>query len=435
MAISSSATGLRPGVCTSTTRPTAPYNGQLIYETDTRKVYIYNGTSWVEQPTAGMVDAKGDLLVGSAADTVARLAVGSDGHALVADSAATNGLSYSPLNGWRNAIINGDFSVNQRGLNSSGQVGGVALTTAQYGQDRWMVEFGGGTVTYSAQAFTVGNPITGQEPANFAQVAVSGQSAAGDNAILEQRIEDVRTFAGQQVTISFWAKATSGTPKVAIDFAQYFGTGGSPSALVTNYVGQVTLSTSWTRHQATFTVPSISGKTLGTNNNHCGIFYLWCSAGSTYNSRTGSLGIQNSTFQFWGVQVEAGSVATPFERRPQQVELALCQRYYYRINGMANTYTLVANGGVCSAGAVSRLGIFLPVSMRTTTITANDMSYNALLIWDGTNLPSVSAIGGMWNTLQTASIDMSVSSAILTAGRPGQALLNGAGFFAINLEL
>jgi hypothetical protein len=46
MAISSNTTGLRPGVCTSTTRPTAPYEGQTIYETDTDKVLVWNGSAW-----------------------------------------------------------------------------------------------------------------------------------------------------------------------------------------------------------------------------------------------------------------------------------------------------------------------------------------------------------------------------------------------------
>lgn len=114
MGISNNASGLRPGVCTSTTRPTTPYNGQLIYETDTKKVYIYNGTSWVEQPTAGMVDAKGDLLVGTAADTAARLAVGSNDQVLVADSAATAGVKWAALSGiggawtsWTPTVVQG----------------------------------------------------------------------------------------------------------------------------------------------------------------------------------------------------------------------------------------------------------------------------------------------------------------------------------------
>lgn len=88
----------KPGVCTSSTRPASPYNGQLIYETDTRKVYIHNGTSWVEQPTAGMVDAKGDLLVGTAADTAARLAVGTNDKILIAASGETTGLKWAAIN-------------------------------------------------------------------------------------------------------------------------------------------------------------------------------------------------------------------------------------------------------------------------------------------------------------------------------------------------
>lgn len=47
MAISNNSTGLRTGVCTSTTRPTAPYEGQHIYETDTDIEYVWNGSAWV----------------------------------------------------------------------------------------------------------------------------------------------------------------------------------------------------------------------------------------------------------------------------------------------------------------------------------------------------------------------------------------------------
>lgn len=248
------------------------------------------------------------------------------------------------LFGNENRIINGDFSVNQRVFSSS-------TTNGTYGFDRWLQVNGGGTVTYSAQTFTVGNPITGQEPRNFARMVTSGQSAAGDLAILCQKIESVRTLAGQTATISFWARASSGTPKVAVELFQQFGTGGSPSGSVGNYAGQVTLSTSWARYQVSVTVASISGKTIGTNNNDALELNLWTSAGSTYNSRTGSLGIQNNTIEFWGVKVESGAVATPFVPRPQGIELALCQRFYQK------TYLIGTAPGASITNAIGSVGL------------------------------------------------------------------------------
>ena len=59
MAISNVSNGFRPGVCTSTTRPTAPFEGQMIYETDTDMLAIYNGSAWryvaATTPTNGTV--------------------------------------------------------------------------------------------------------------------------------------------------------------------------------------------------------------------------------------------------------------------------------------------------------------------------------------------------------------------------------------------
>jgi len=150
----------------------------------------------------------------------------------------------------KNAIINGDFAINQRGFTST--------TTDAYGLDRWKQVQADGTSTYSAQKFTAGAaPVAGYEGRNFARVAISGQTLAGAATILIQPIESVRTFAGQTVTISFWAKANSGTPAIAIELQQSFGTGGSPSSTVNTYAGKATISTSWARYSITGTVPSV----------------------------------------------------------------------------------------------------------------------------------------------------------------------------------
>jgi hypothetical protein len=232
-----------------------------------------------------------------------------------------------------NAIINGAFEINQRGFTSS--------TAFAYTFDRWLNTVNGGTVTASAQTFTPGSaPISGYEARNFLRTITTGQTAAGAYALANQRIEDVRTFAGETVTLSFFAKAGSGTPKMAVSLEQNFGTGGSPSAAVSTHGGQVTLSTSWARYSVTISVPSIAGKTLGTNNNSILTAALWFSAGTDFNSETGSLGIQSNTFDIWGVQLEAGSTATPFRRNANslQGELAACQRYYYRLGTEHNSF-------------------------------------------------------------------------------------------------
>jgi hypothetical protein len=82
--------GLQPAVCTSTTRPAAPYEGQLIYETDTDKVSIYNGSAWAE---VSSVTVKGDIQTFSTVPT--KLGVGTNNYVLMADSSASTGLKWS----------------------------------------------------------------------------------------------------------------------------------------------------------------------------------------------------------------------------------------------------------------------------------------------------------------------------------------------------
>jgi hypothetical protein len=241
-----------------------------------------------------------------------------------------SGGAVSPFIAGKNKIINGDFKINQRAFTST-------TTDGTFGFDRWFAPMSGGC-TYSTQAFTPGTaPVAGYNGVNFARLLTTGQSGTSVYSILTQKIEDIRTIADQEVTVSFWAKAASGTPAIALEFFNYFGSGGSPSASTQTYAGQVTLSTSWARYTATVTLPSLSGKTLGTDNNSSLNLQFWVSAGTDFNSRTGSLGIQSNTFDIWGVQLEAGSTATAFQTATGTIqgELAACQRYYQALGGQS----------------------------------------------------------------------------------------------------
>jgi hypothetical protein len=316
-----------------------------------------------------VVDAKGDLIAGTAADTVNRLAVGSNGETLVADSSTSTGLSYQA--NWaagKNKIINGDFYINQRGFTSN-------TTTQTYNFDRWYQAFAGGSQTVTPQTFTSGNaPVSGYEGKNFVQIVTASQSGTSDYSNYAQRIENVRNFAGQTTTVSFWAKAASGTPKLGVSGLQQFGTGGSPSADVIIAGTTVTLSTSWTRYTVPLSVPSISGKTLGTTDNTSILrLDLWTSVGTTLSGAGyPAVGVQNTTIQIWGVQWEAGSVATAFQTATGTIqgELSACQRYYFRTTSPTGSATI--GQGACYTTSTMLTTVIHPVPLR---VAATSVEY------------------------------------------------------------
>jgi hypothetical protein len=254
--------------------------------------------------------------------------------------------------GFRNAIINGNFDIWQRG---------TSFSLFEFGADRWSNTITGSSCTMSRQAFTVGQTDVPNEPTYFCRMTVASSAGAANNVSLIQRIEDVRTFAGQDVAISFYAKADAAKP-IAVELFQTFGSGGSPSSGVTAIgVTKTTLSTSWQKVTVSTTVPSITGKTLGTDGNSALVLRIWLDAGSNFNSRTDTLGQQSGTFDIAQVQVEAGSVVTPFERRPIGAELALCQRYYEIITG--NNRFLAT-----SAGQIGNVPLFWVYKRATPTL-------------------------------------------------------------------
>jgi hypothetical protein len=220
---------------------------------------------------------------------------------------------------FRNKIINGNFDIWQRG---------TSFTASEYGADRWINVRVNSTSTMSRQAFTLGQTAVPNEPTHFCRMVVGSITGSANAVNLTQRIEDVRTFAGKTVTASFWCKADT-TRQIAFDLAQHFGSGGSFSSQVVGIgTTKVTVTSSWQKITITANMPSLLGKTIGTNNDNFVAFRIWFDAGSSFNAETNSLGHQSGTFDIAQVQLEEGSFATPFEQRPIGTELALCQRYY-----------------------------------------------------------------------------------------------------------
>lgn len=296
---------------------------------------------------------------------------------------AINLLDGAQYSAGKNKIINGDFRINQRAFTST-------TTSATYGFDRWRNTVSGGTVTYSAQTFTAGTaPVTGYEGINYARLVTVSQSASSDRAVLNQLVEDVRTLSGTTSTISFWAQASSGTPKINVVLNQNFGTSGSASVNAPTPTAQ-TITTSWVRYSFTIAIPSVSGKTI-TSDSRLNV-QIYVSDGGDQST---GVGAQNNTFNIWGVQLEEADTASPFQTATGSIqgELAACQRYYVRLGASGGSttaaYATYGNGYTTSTTNAT-IPVQLPVTMR---VAPTSVDYSGLAIINtSSTLIAVSAV-------------------------------------------
>jgi hypothetical protein len=293
-----------------------------------------------------------------------------------------------------------------------------------------MVSVNAESTVYTQQTFSPGTSPFGFEAQYHARAAVTSTAGATHFAQFLQRVEDVRTFAGQTVTFSYWAKADA-TKSVAIELQQFFGSGGSSS--VNTFILKQALTTSWARYTHTFTVPSLTGKTIGTGS--YADFRFWLSAGSSFDARTSALGQQNITFDIWGVQLEVGSSATPFQRNGAslQAELAACQRYYTRFSA-STAYSSLSLQGFAASTTLALVRTQLPVTMRVAP-TAIDFSTLGVLQTNGVDIAVSNAVLAGRTTAN--SVEIEVTSSGLTADR-GYSLIarnSATAFIGFSAEL
>ena len=205
---------------------------------------------------------------------------------------------------------------------------GTSQTASGYGSDTMSNNaHSGSTKVHSRQPLVVGVDLPAIDCPSatyFSRTIVTSVAGAANYVTKGLKIENVGTLAGKTVTLSFYAKADA-VKNISFELEQYFGTGGSAS--ITGIGAQlVSLSTSWVRYSRTFTIPSISGKTVGTGNFLNVLFGF--DIGSTYSAQYGGQVQQSGTFDLACVQLEEGSIATPFEELPMEISQQRVNRYF-----------------------------------------------------------------------------------------------------------
>ena len=290
---------------------TAVAEGMVSFTADNNAVEVYNGTDWV--------GLEGSLNTGTSGFT--------------ALSAGTAGISYQPVS--HNYFINGAFDVWQRGTS-------FASGAIQYGADRF--QFFRGSIAAGATLSRVASDLDG-----FTYFARMQRNAGNTNTNvirIESPLENTSVVGleGNFATLSFWLRAGADIPAGSVFQAVFGALGGS------NF-GTTTFSptTTWTRYTLITSAPI----SFGTNN----LFVRFDA-----RDLTGTAGT-NEYWDITGVQLEAGSVATPFKRHAPDVgleELA-CKRYYWSFD-LDNTSTF-GSGFAISTTSV-RMNIPCPVQMR-----------------------------------------------------------------------
>ncbi|MEW6257429.1 MAG: hypothetical protein AB1592_15855 [Pseudomonadota bacterium] len=268
------------------------------------------------------------------------------------------------LSGVRSKLINGNFDHWQRG---------TTQTSSGYGSDdRWLNNNTGSTKTHSQQLFTPGQTAVPGNPTYYSRTVVTSVAGASNYVFKSQAIRGVGSYSGQTITFTFWGSADA-PRSVAVELIQSFGTGGSPSATVLGIGSQtVTLSTSWQRYSLVITIPSITGKVIGTNQDDYLSVNLWFDAGSTYGSRTASLGQQSGTFNIARASVCVGNATAendPFPQEDIAISLMQCQQYYRSVQWLYS--------GVATSASQDLYGVvnFSPSMVRQPTLIKSAATY------------------------------------------------------------
>jgi hypothetical protein len=256
---------------------------------------------------ADLLDSSGDVVSG-ALDNVPP---SNDASAL---TTGTLPVERVPYVGRRNLIINGAMQVWQRG---------TSFSSAGYNADRWYLNVSGGTATVSRQSFAVEQEDVPFNPQYYLNLNVT---TGNDNCGIHYRHEGTHEFDNKTLTLSFYAKSSN-----ARELTVQFQTIANSATEIVNHTvtsSTFTPTSSWQRYTFELTAADMSGVSAYAGNDCTRIMI---SQGSDTSTSAWQLDIT-------GVQLEVGTVATPFEHRSYGEELQLCSRYFQRYEGEAQEW-------------------------------------------------------------------------------------------------
>ena len=375
-----------------------------------------------------IVDAKGDLIAATAADTPARLAVGSNGQVLTADSTASTGLAWATPSGGgstyvagKNFVINGGFDIWQRGTSFSSAAN-------IYTTDRWLIYRSGGNLTTSRVATGDTTNLPNIQYATRLQRTASSTST--DIVYFMNMFETVNTIplVGQTVTLSFYARRGANYSASSNQITASVRTGtGTDQNWISGYTGEATplttnatLTTTWQRF-------SVSG-TIATSATEATVLFSY--------TPTGTAGAADLV-EITGVQLEVASSATAFSRATGTIanEFSACQRYYLRLATPSGSSGVVVTGfGTASSTTNAYVPVTLPVTMRTNPST---IDYATLRLSDWTGGTATITSLSIYDSTTTLAMLNPIVASGLTQYRNYSILATSgnAGYVGISAEL
>mgnify|MGYP003140518910 CR=1 FL=1 len=283
--------------------------------------------------------------------------------------------------GRKNIIINGDMKVYQRNQSRTG------FTTAYkyYTADRMRFSSEGGTVGTWNQEVQTDQNIGDYSNVNVLKTTCTSAGQDFKRGV-NYRIEpiDIKHMIGKTCTLSFYAKADA---TVTQQRALAFISSGSAASSVD--LGDITLTTSYTKYTATFTMANCTDY----------VDMLLRVDGDTETSSYITL-----------IQLELGSQATPFEFKKYDEELSLCERYYQVLQNPCPRGVIASTGNPVAA---NRLATPLKTEMRSAPTVALSGTFN---VYDGLGTGTISNVTATYSSTSAIEFD-SLAGFSSTAGR------------------